>query len=156
MKTFIKILGQEAINCQAYAFCKASDAFTPKKRTKEANVSAPKAKQGKPKPVCSYLPHKENGLRHYLKDCRDCPKEQKENLFEELGAQKDGGMKRTTDPTSDTTGSSVLFTATLDGKLRTTVCADIGSAATLMDANTLAKVQIAGVDATVVKLDPLK
>ncbi|CAN8075453.1 unnamed protein product, partial [Agarophyton chilense] len=50
--------------------------------------------------------------------------------------------------------STVLFTATLDEKFRTTVCADIGSAATLMDTSTLERARKAGVDASVVKLVP--
>lgn len=78
----------------------------------------------------------------------------KDKLFEELRNQKKDGVKRTTDPCAHDTVSSVLFTATLDGKFRTTVCADIGSATSLMDSNTLDKVQKAVVDVTVVNLDP--
>lgn len=93
-------------------------------------------------------------MRHFLKDCRDYPQEEKDKLFEELRSKKKDTVKRTTDRASGDTGSTVLVNATFDGKLRTTVFADIGSAATLMDSKMLDTVQKAGVNASVVKLNP--
>lgn len=156
VKVFIKQLTQEAINCQAYTANKASESSSARKQEKNSgsSTSSSSTKLAKQKPVWPYPPHKEKGLRHYLKDCRDCPKDKKNKLFEELRSKKKEGVKRTTDPRSFEKESSVLFTATLDGKYRTTVCADIGSAATLMDSKTLNTVQKAGVSAIVLKLNP--
>lgn len=60
-------------------------------------------------------------------------------------------VKRETGPCLHHIGSAVLFTLTLDGKYCTTVCADIGSAATLMNSSTLEKAQKAEFEANVVK-----
>lgn len=156
VKAFIKVLIQETVNCQTYGATKATEVpkDTPKPTGNGTDPSPTPTPTRKQKPVCPYPPHKAKGLRHFLKDCRDCPKDQKDKLFEEFRASKKDTVKRTTEICGHDTGSSVMFTATLDGKFRTTVCADIGSATTLMDTGTLDKMQKAGVDATVVKLDP--
>ncbi|CAN8076723.1 unnamed protein product [Agarophyton chilense] len=154
VRAFIKILTQEAINCQAYAVSKGSESGPQRKQQKDSQVPITKSKSSNQKPICPYPPHKEKGQRHFLKDCRDCPKEEKDKLFEELRSVKKEGVKRTTNPLCQAKDSTVLFTATLDEKFRTTVCADIGSATTLMDTSTLERARKAGVDASVVKLVP--
>ncbi|CAN8061403.1 unnamed protein product [Agarophyton chilense] len=154
IRAFIKILTQEAINCQAYAVSKCSESGPQRKQQKDSQVPITKSKSSNQKPICPYPPHKEKGQRHFLKDCRDCPKEEKDKLFEELRSVKKEGVKRTTNPLCQAKDSTVLFTVTLDEKFRTTVCADIGSAATLKDTSILERARKAGVDASVVKLVP--
>lgn len=104
VKFFSKILAQEAINCQAYTANKPSEPASTRRRTKETDNAAPKSGPPKQKPICPYRPHKEKGLRYFLKDCRDCPKEQKDKLFEELRSKK-GTVKRTLDHISGEQGS---------------------------------------------------
>jgi len=104
--------------------------------------------------VCPYPPHKEKGFRHYLKDCKDCPKEQKDKLFEELRSNKNNGVKRTSEKNDKYEQSSVIFSTTFGNKVRTTVCADIGAAASIMDSVMLRKLENANVDFKIEKLDP--
>lgn len=160
VKVFIKLLSQEAINCQAYGLAKPTE--SPKQQREREHPknapapSVPKAPLKKPKPLCPYPPHKENGFRHFLKAFRDCPKDQKDKLFEDLRKQKKEGVKRTTPAADKEAQSSVIFNATLDDKVRTTVCADICSAVTLMNAKMLVKIQKASTNIKVEKLPTQK
>lgn len=45
-------------------------------------------KSNKEAPVCLYGPHKERGLRHFLKDCHVCPDDKKKSLFKQLEEEK--------------------------------------------------------------------
>lgn len=163
VKLFIKVLTQEAINCQAYGTTKQADTVSLKKkeRDQESSRGSGSAKGGSTstqsksqKPVCLFPPHKEKGLRHYLKDCRDCPKDMKDKLFEDMRATKKDGIKRAALPSSKAPDSSIIFSATFANKVRTTVCADIGADASLMDTALLDTIQRAGIDALVEKLTP--
>lgn len=154
VKVFIKVLTQEAINCQAYGHNKSAEKTKQpgrnrKERSKDENPGpSTSLTSKKTKPICLYPPHKAKGFRHYLKDCRDCPDDQKDKLFEEICEHKNRAIKRTT-PKAEETPSSVIFSATFAEKVRTTVCADIGACASLMDSEMLSKFEKAGVEAEI-------
>ena len=153
VKGFIKLLTQEAINCQAYGGGKSNDSgsngrggrtdITRQYGDENSTTTAPPTPKGSTKtpkkltPVCLWPPHKEKGLRHYLKDCRECPKEEKDKLFDKLRAGKKETVRRTNAHGANETQSSVIFSATFAEKVRTTVCADIGADTTIMDAKML-------------------
>lgn len=145
---------KEAVNCQAYGHTKQIE--TPKTTSRghkdrpkgDHSASKPSSSSTKMKPICPFPPHKAKGLRHYLKDCRECPDDQKDKLFEEMGEQRNKGIKRTSAKRTETQ-SSVIFSATFANKVRTNVFADIGACATLMDSDTLSKLEQSGVEAEV-------
>lgn len=142
-KRCIKVLTQELFNCPIYAVLKPK-APQDTKLTSKDNV--------KPIPVSIYPPHKERGLHPLRNNCRNCPKNKKDKLLEELCHEMNKDVKRTTEISLHDIGSTVTFTVALDGKFCTTVCADIGSTATLMDSRTFEKAQMAVVEVDVVKL----
>lgn len=63
-----------------------------------------------------------------------------------MRSQKKDAVKRTKDAGLNDTHSTVFFTATFVNKVRTTVCADIGSAVTLMDDKMLSQIKKADPD----------
>lgn len=105
-------------------------------------------------PVCPYPPLKAKGLRRLLKDYCDYSKEQKNKLFHELRAQKNGMIKRKSKVFGKYTHSAGFSTATFASKVRTTVCADMGSAITQMDERPLTKLERTGAEFQVRKLNP--
>lgn len=108
VKAFIMVLIQEEVNCQTYGATKTVDTIVPLPSGRitpirfDTVTDTPSSSAPKPKPICTFPPHKAKSLRHF----------------------------------------------------RTTVCADIDSATTLMGKRTLEKVQKSGVEATFVKLEP--
>lgn len=52
----------------------------------QLNKNAFSASRGKP-PLCPYRPHRFQGIRHLLRDCHDCPDQEKKGTAEAL----DGG-----------------------------------------------------------------
>ena len=77
-----------------------------------------------------------------MKDCRECPADEKKKLLDELMASKPNKEKRLKDKAisaskSEHSSTSILFSGTFGGKLLETVCADIGADANLLDSNTL-------------------
>lgn len=80
-------------------------------------------------------------LRQLLKDSRDCPKEQKEKLFEKLRAQENAKIQCIFAVFAKNKRSTVLFTAALASKIRNISCADTNSAVTLIDKKMLAKIK---------------
>lgn len=161
VRNFIKVLRQEAINCQAYGSTKVVEAAITKNRgsTKDgtASIDSPNSSSSaKKKPICLYPPHREKGFRPYLKDCKECPNEQKEKLFEDFRAQKKGEIKRTSDKAERTSESSVIFSTMFGNKFRTTICADIGAAASIMDMSMLHKLEKANVHFQIEQLSPAR
>lgn len=63
----------------------------------------PSKKTNKDLPICLWPPHRERGIRHRLKDCRDCPDAEKKGLFEELSREKasDGPAANTRSKSTD-------------------------------------------------------
>lgn len=159
VKLFVKVLTQEAITCQTYAVPKASEPAPSKRREPDRdrvtskNAGRPE-KYKKEKPVCMYSPHKGKGFRHYLEECRDCPEDQKDELFEEFREQKKDTARRTSALDIKDKHSTVLFSGTFVGRVRTTVCPDIGFAVTLMDADMLSRIEKADHDVQAERLDP--
>lgn len=104
--------------------------------------------------MCPYPPHKEKGFHHNLKDCKDCSKNEKDRIFDELRVKKRDGIKRASAKKKTEAQSSALFSATFGNKVRTTVFADIGADETLMDSVMLAKMRDEGLDITIEKVEP--
>ena len=57
-------------------------------RQKEHENKKTQTKSTRSLPICLYGPHKERGLRHLLRDCRECPEEEKEKLFKAYADEK--------------------------------------------------------------------
>ena len=159
MKKFIRVLVQEAVNCEVYGH----ESF--EKVPKKSNPTRPPSSRGnkgegkgtrsdmpatgrKKLPICIWPKHKEQGVRHHLRDCKDCPKDEKDKLFDDLRKSKAGGIKRT--PNKDSVeideSTRTIFSATFGGKWRTTVGADNSADANILDSRTLAKLKDAAVD----------
>lgn len=113
-------------------------------------------------PLCLYEPQKNRGVRHYLRDCPDCPKEEKKKLlddnFAERGKdgpaantrarQRDGNVGRipknnTTIENGDTSCSVILA----DGKTTITATGrcDDGSDDTIISPKMAERAAIAGI-----------
>jgi len=154
VKLFIKTLVKEAISCQAYNTEKKMNPIT----ASSASGSNPKGRNRRSEgqqtqlPLCLFPPHKEKGLRHYIRDCRACTKEQQDKLLSEHRA-KGKAAKRVLEPLLEKSG--VLFSATFGRKLRRTICADIGADANIIGDAMLTDFKKAGVDFTVEDL-PVK
>lgn len=74
------------------------------KGNQDANKSeTSNRKKSDNKPICLWPPHKERGLRHFLRECRDCPEEEKSRLLAERAKEKakDGPSKSTRGQTVD-------------------------------------------------------
>lgn len=110
------------------------------------------------KPICLYPPHREKGIKHFIKDCNACPKEDKEKYLKEYleeRKQRNGKAHRvrkndgTASPSvsiGKNPQSSILFTAVFGSKYRNQVCADNGADTNILDNATLRRIMASGVD----------
>ena len=158
LKRFITTLSREAVNCQVYGIDKkdppkktpgnkSGNEKDPSKRTNRKKDVPKSDASTKKKPLCLWEEHKKKGIRHYLRNCRECPKDVKDRLFEEHRARKKDGAKRTTD-TNREDSTSVVFTATFGERHRASVCADTCSDDNILDLNILRDFKKAGVEHT--------
>lgn len=78
------------------------------KTDKDSNKKPLQGKKTSDLPVCLWPPHAERGIRHYLKDCRACPEEDKKRIIQEKAAEKakDGPSKSTRSQTSAATSAT--------------------------------------------------
>ena len=129
MKKFITMLVQEALNCHIYG-SDGKESTGPSKESKATNGSEKSTKNGKKftsktssskkKPLCLWDEHKKEGIRPFLRHCKECPKDVKDRLFEEHRDKNRDAAKRTTDDQkTDTT--SVVFTAVFGERHRANV-----------------------------------
>ncbi len=83
---------------------------------------------------------------HYLRDCSEFRKDEKYKFFDELRRKKTAGVRRTAnkDTVEIDESTRTIFSATFGEKWRTTVCADNGADAIILDSRTLAKLKEAG------------
>ena len=98
-------------------------------------------KNTKELPLCLYEPHKQRGFLHMLRDCRDCPDEEKKRLLSELAAQKakDGPSRSTRfqQSTTRSIGSSFQDDSTKSTAGRISCLHNLpGCSITLSDSNT--------------------
>ena len=156
LKKFIKVLSREAINCQIYGVESKESTRKPsnskpgngKGFSKEIETGKRKAKPdtiSKEAPLCLWEHHNKKGIRHYLRNCKECPKEIKDRLFEEHRSKKNDGAKRATD-TMDEEARSVVFTATFGDRHRANICADTCSDDNILDKHMLLQFKKAGVE----------
>ena len=152
------MLSREAENCQTYT-AEVSDppkARPPSnsRRDKSAsktigtskgvtNVASPSNKL----PLCLWEEHSSKGIRHYLRNCKECPKDVKDRLFEAHRSKNKGSAKRTTD--SSPVDTSVIFNATFGERHRARICADTCSDDNILDHHVLEDFKKAGVEHTV-------
>ncbi len=130
----IEQLSEETKACQIYGgtgsrsptFKKGqSSAKQPAKSESLGGTSGTKPK--KEKPLCLWPEYQKQGLRHYMKDCRDCLSEKKVKLIEEFKKtlsekREKNRAKRSLDTNSKShEDSSVLFTAVFGDKYRETL-----------------------------------
>lgn len=98
-KVFIEVVAQETISSQSYGAIKSiGHPQNPRKNAglgsgKDVKRRDPSASSSK-MPVCPYPLHKAEDLRHLLKDCHDCPRKQKDKLFETLCGPKNDKIQR--------------------------------------------------------------
>ena len=128
VKKFIRVLVQEAVNCEVYGHesvekvpKKSNPMRQPSSRVnkgdRKGTSSDMQATGRKTLPICIWPKHKEQGVRHYLRDCKDCPKYEKDKLFDDLWKRKTGGIKRTSnkDSVEIDESTSTIFSATSAG-----------------------------------------
>lgn len=75
---------------------------------KEGTKKFNSGKKAEDLPVCLWPPHAERGIRHYLKDCRACPDEEKKRILQDRAAEKakDGPSKSTRSQSASSQGSA--------------------------------------------------
>lgn len=75
---------------------------------KESGKKQKSNKKTEDLPICLWPAHAERGIRHYLKDCRACPDDEKKRILLERAAEKakDGPSKSTRAQNSTTHGTS--------------------------------------------------
>lgn len=166
LKGFIKIACKEAVSCQTYVTSKRHKDTVPPLHTNADTGNDGAPKPSRKAPVCLWPPHKEKDLRHFLRDCRNCPEDEKRALLkknrEEREKKNDASdaLKKTTEnfskrvalpPDVPSGKSSVLFTATYGGKVQEILCADNGSDMNLMGADLLKRIQTNGGKVVVTK-----
>lgn len=98
-------------------------------------------------PLCLWEDHKSKGIRHFMRDCKDCPAEKRKELLDELFSRKrkDGsGAKRAAGGSCTREDSTVIFSAHFAGRVCDTLCADIGADANLMGQELLNRIKDAG------------
>lgn len=160
VKKFISALIREAINCHTYAVTEknAVDSMTREKGQKSGKSSkgtggnqdkARKEQKDKETPLCLWEEHKKKGIRHLLRNCKDCPKDEKDRLFNDLRTEKKttgSAAKRAAAKFNATDGAntSVTFNATFDGTWRSSICADNGADANIIDMRTINEMSISG------------
>lgn len=83
VRKFIAKLTSEAANCQAYSTRKQHLGVSGK-GDRELDAVVGPIPDGKNIPLCLWKPHSDKGLRHLLSLCRECPKDEKDKLFEAL------------------------------------------------------------------------
>lgn len=96
-------------------------------------------------PLCLWEQHSKRGIHHYLRNCRECPKDVKDRLFDEHRGKRKEHTKRTSE-NSSTDSRSVVLTATFGEHYKTTVCADTCSDDNIIDERMLNNLRNAGVD----------
>jgi len=134
VQKFAQVLIIEAVNYQKYGVetKDPSKKDNPKGGTKKkpTDSETPKPKPPKPTkeaPLCLWEEHRKRGIKHYLRHCKECPKDVKDKLFEEQRAKRNDGAKRATDNSPPTCADgevpkSVNFIATFGGHHRATIC----------------------------------
>lgn len=168
VKRYIKLLRSEAKACQSYG--QTTRTPSPGKGTK-VNQNKPakgadssdqkrEIKEPKQDPICLYPPHKEKGVRHKLKDCRACPEEEKNNLFDnfrkERKERQEKSARRVQARRKDNEHlerSSTEFQAVFAGRINVNICADNGADASILDDNTLSLIISAGADVQIDNLE---
>lgn len=97
---------------------------------------------------CLWKPHRDKGIRHKLLECRDCPKEEKAKLYDDLRKSKKAKtqVKRMKDSDSSSNitikpyWASILLCPRSGNQLNQPVCTDIGAHVHLMDENLFEKI----------------
>ena len=167
VKSFIRILTAEARSCQKYGPIQSQktsngagkqDSSVPNRQPKplaptsasatSSDADLKKGKDGRKVPICLLPAHREKGVRHYVRDCPDCTPQKEKKLVEEFKKKSNEDCKEvqrakstnSLQPKIDRCNGDepgVLFSAVFGGKIRETVCADIGSDANLMGSGTV-------------------
>lgn len=154
VKQFINKLCAEATNCQSYTKYETRSA---QGSSSAASTTSDKKKTNSTPsdnlPLCLWPKHRAQGMRHFLKDCKECPKHTKDELFENLRSERQnkGSAKRvahfdledkeSAEGRNDPESSGVLFSATFDDKFRHTICTDIGADTSIMDSTTVQQLE---------------
>lgn len=104
IKKFVQTLYQEAEKCQKYSpSVSSSDTKKNTKTTGKQNkqvqnnsddnqkskTDRPKLKKTKQIPVCRWEERAKKGIRHLLKDCKECPEQEKAELLKALVRKKE-------------------------------------------------------------------
>lgn len=79
VKGFIRFAKEQAVRCQTYEVNKHR---VPPPSTPKIPPTDDKT------PICLWEPHKKKGFHHLPKDCKRCPKAEKDILFDELRKNK--------------------------------------------------------------------
>lgn len=177
VRRFIKRLKEDAHACQAFGqqvdSTETKHGPTPGKGTSDGKDDRKNSGKGPGKGpgedapkkgkdvVCLYPPHKAKGLKHLIRDCKQCPEEEKEKYLREYieERKKSGGKANrirksaeAKDKLEKRSQSSIIFTAVFGSKYRDQVCADNGADGNILDKETLRRIIAAGVDASVEEL----
>ena len=159
LKSFIAVLSREAVSCQAYVIEAKDFSKTPtspksgndkdenKRNKRESRPSKTYLLTRRP-PLCLWEEHSRNGIRHYLRNCKDCPKDVKDRLFEEHWTKKKDGAKRTTYMSRDDS-KSVALTSAFGEHHHAVICADTCSDDNILDRHMLQHFKKTSIEHTV-------
>ena len=143
LKSFVKLLKEQAVAVQTYDKPAPATSSTISPTHTEGTTDNNNDKM----PICLWEPHQKRGIRHRLKDCKSCPKDEKDRLFEQLRKRKTVKLTRQAhnhDKKAD--DNSVMFAATFGEKIKITVCTDTCADDNIMDSKTLATLESESVD----------
>ena len=100
----------------------------------------------------------EKGIRHYLRDCIECPKKEKDRLFENLRQRSGKSIMRASENMEEGNAERIMndaagitVNATFGDKMITEICTDIGADANLLDSKILSDMERFGVEFNVEK-----
>lgn len=99
-------------------------------------------------PLCLWSKHKEEGIMNYFRDCEECPKEEKDKIFDAFRKVNTAGVKRSVRKAPVEESAGILFSDKFGEKFCSTVCNDNGADANILDIQTITKLKNSGVDLT--------
>lgn len=94
--------------------------------------------------MCPYPPHREKEIKHKIKECKACLKNDKKKYIKEYVESKNNGNEVQWLRRKPTNDSSLCISAVFQYRHRAQVCVDNGADGNIMDKRTIAKIRKAG------------
>lgn len=161
LRKFIVMPSREAVNFKVYGtesknlptkYTAASSSTCTQRKDKQHGPKKDRTKQEISyceKPPCLWEEQSKKCIRHYLRNCKECSKEENDRLFDNCRSTKEEFAKRTKDQEKNLENTSVVFNTKFGGRHRVTICADICSDDNIIDKHTVEELKKAGVEPTI-------